>query len=455
MDTVDGVPTGTNDEGAQPPADARVHADARPAGRRHRGRRVIVLSTAVAATAAVGAAFGLAAGGAANATAASPSTASASIHAALGQNGSGYGYGSGGYGYGYGYGGGYGSGSGGSGSSSGSSGSSTLASATAAQEVGVVDITSQLTYDQAESAGTGLVLTSNGEILTNNHVVEGATSISVTVVSTGAQYTATVVGTDATDDIAVLRLGNASGLSTATLDTASDAAVGEAVTGVGNAGGTGGTPSASPGTITALDQTITTQAEQTAASETLNGLIETDADIQAGDSGGPLFNSADQVIGIDTAAEQGGATAGYAIPIETALTIAGQIESGRSSSTVTIGYPAFLGVEVDSASDAGAGSGYGSAFGGFGSGSSTGDSAGAATSGATIAGVIDGSPAAAAGLTAGDTITAVNGTAIDSASALTAALGAHAPGDSVSVTWTDASGASHTASVTLAQGPVA
>ncbi len=198
-----------------------------------------------------------------------------------------------------------------------------------------------------------------------------------------------------------------------------------------------------------------TQAEQTAASETLNGLIETDADIQAGDSGGPLFNSADQVIGIDTAAEQGGATAGYAIPIETALTIAGQIESGRSSSTVTIGYPAFLGVEVDSASDAGAGSGYGSAFGGFGSGSSTGDSAGAATSGATIAGVIDGSPAAAAGLTAGDTITAVNGTAIDSASALTAALGAHAPGDSVSVTWTDASGASHTASVTLAQGPVA
>lgn len=444
MDTVDGVPTGTNDEGAQPPAAAQ------PDRRRHRSRRAIVLSTAVAATAAVGAAFGLAAGGAANAAGASTSTASsASIHAVFGRSSSGYGYGSGGYGYGY------GSGSGGSGSSSGSSGSSALASATAAQEVGVVDITSQLTYDQAESAGTGLVLTSNGEILTNNHVVEGATSISVTVVSTGAQYTATVVGTDATDDIAVLQLGNASGLSTATLDTASDASVGEAVTGVGNAGGTGGTPSASPGTITALDQTITTQAEQTAASETLTGLIETDADIQAGDSGGPLFNSADQVIGIDTAAEQGGATAGYAIPIETALTIAGQIESGRSSSTVTIGYPAFLGVEVDSAAGASTGSGDGSAFGGFGSGSSTGDTTGAATSGATIAGVIDGSPAAAAGLTTGDTITAVNGTAIDSASALTAALGAHAPGDSVSVTWTDASGTSHTATVTLAQGPAA
>lgn len=418
MDTVDGAPTGTNEQGAVPAAGTAPHAP------RRRRRRAIMRSTAVAATAAIGAAFGLAASSSATATAASTSAASsASIHSALGRNSYGYGYGSGGYGYG-----GYGNGSSGSGSSSNSSGTSTLASATAAQEVGVVDITSQLTYAQAESAGTGLVLTSSGEILTNNHVVEGATSITVTVVATGAQYTAAVVGTDATDDIAVLQLSNASGLSTANLDTASNAAVGDAVTGVGNAGGTGGTPSASPGTITALDQTITTQAEQTAASETLNGLIQTDADIQAGDSGGPLFNSADQVIGIDTAAEQGGTTtAGYAIPIANALTIAGQIESGQGSSTVTIGYPAFLGVEVDSTT----------------------------SGGATLAGVVDGSPAASAGLTAGDTITAINGTAIDSASALTTALGAYAPGQSVSVTWTDASGASNSASVTLAQGPVA
>ena len=113
------------------------------------------------------------------------------------------------------------------------------------------------------------------------------------------------MGTDATDDIAVLQLSNASGLSTAHLDTSADVAVGDAVTGVGNAGGAGGTPSASPGTVTALDQTITTQGEQTAVSETLHGLIETDADIQAGDSGGPLFNSSDEVIGIDTAAAGG------------------------------------------------------------------------------------------------------------------------------------------------------
>ncbi|MEY9851561.1 S1-C subfamily serine protease [Leifsonia sp. EB41] len=350
MDEVEGVPPVAAENNAAPAAAAPAHA---PRGRR---RPLIVASTAVAATLAVGAAFGLGAlAYTAGSTSATASTASSSVHNTLSRNG----FGSGGYGYGYGSGssggyGGSGSGSSGSGSSS-STGSSALASATAAEEVGVVDITSQLTYAQAESAGTGLVLTSNGEILTNNHVVEDATSITVTVVATGAQYTATVVGTDATDDIAVLQLSNASGLSTANLDTSGDAAVGDTVTGVGNAGGTGGTPSASPGTVTALDQTITTQAEQTAVSETLNGLIQTDADIQAGDSGGPLFNSSDQVIGIDTAAAQGGATEGYAIPIQNALTIAGEITSGQASSTVTLGYPAFLGVEVASTDSAASG----------------------------------------------------------------------------------------------------
>ncbi|WP_434318287.1 S1C family serine protease [Leifsonia sp. P73] len=424
MDEVEGVPPVAAENGAaQPTAAAPTRAP------RRRRRPVIVVSTAVAATLAVGSAFGLGAltytAGSASTTA---STASSSVHNTLSRNG----FGAGGYSYGYGSGGSGGYGGSGSGSSS-SAGSSTLASATAAEEVGVVDITSQLTYAQAESAGTGLVLTSNGEILTNNHVVEGATSISVTVVATGAQYTAKVVGTDTTDDIAVLQLSNASGLSTANLDTSADVAVGDAVTGVGNAGGTGGTPSASPGSVTALDQTITTQAEQTAVSETLSGLIQTDADIQAGDSGGPLFNSADQVIGIDTAAAQGGATEGYAIPIQNALTIAGEITSGQASSTVTIGYPAFLGVEVAPSDSVAAGS----------------------VAGATISGVVSGGPAESAGLAAGDTITAVNGTTIDSAQALTTALAALHPGDSASVSWTDASGASHTAQVTLAQGPVA
>ncbi|NEN04352.1 trypsin-like serine protease [Diaminobutyricibacter tongyongensis] len=432
MDTTDGATGGTGiDQGnVQQPSAAHSGVS------RGRRRRVVVLSAALAATVVAGATAGVAANGFASrsAAAASTSSTSANIHNALGPGSYGYGgYGSGGYG---GYGGyasgGYGSG--GYGSSSGSTGSAALASATPAEEVGVVDITSELTYQQAESAGTGLVLTSDGEILTNNHVVAGATSISVTVVSTGATFTATVVGTDATDDIAVLHLSNASGLSTAHLDTSNSPAVGDAVTGVGNAGGTGGTPSASPGTVTALDQTITTQAEGSAASETLNGLIETDADIQAGDSGGPLFNSADQVIGIDTAAASGGATpAGYAIPIRSALAVAGEIVAGHASSTVTIGYPAFLGVEVGSSADGTA----------------------AATPGAAIAGVIDGSPAATAGLAAGDTITALNGTTIDSQQALTATLQTLAPGQRVSIAWTDQSGASQSAPITLASGPVA
>ena len=169
----------------------------------------------------------------------------------------------------------------------------------------------------------------------------------MTIVSSGQQYSATVVGTDATDDIAVLQLSGASNLDTANFADASQVAVGDAVTGVGNAGGDGGTSSASPGTVTALNQTITTQAESGAAAETLHGLIETNADIQAGDSGGPLYNAKNEVVGIDTAASAGGVTtSGYAIPIASALSIAQQIQNGQASENIVIGLPAFLGVQV-------------------------------------------------------------------------------------------------------------
>lgn len=336
-----------------------------------------------------------------------------------------------------------------SGAGTGGSDSTSPVAATATQQVGVVDVTSQLTYDNAEGMGTGMVVTPNGEILTNNHVVAGATSISVIVVSTGAIYTASVVGTDATDDIAVLQLSGASGLQTAAFDGSANVSVGSAVTAVGNAGGVGGTPSAATGTITALDQTITTQAEGSAASETLNGLIESSANIQAGDSGGPLYNASDSIIGMDTAAETGGsAVAGYSIPISTALSIAGQIEAGQASSQVTLGYPAFLGVEVMPSTGASA-SGDGNGFG---------DNAGMPGStvpGATIGGVIEGTAAANAGLAAGDTITGLNGTAITSASDLTSLLAGCAPGQSVTLTWVDASGATATATVTLGAGPAA
>ena len=316
-----------------------------------------------------------------------------------------------------------------------------LGTATSAQEVGVVVIDTVLAYEGAEAAGTGMVLTADGEILTNNHVIEGSTSVTVTIVSSGRQYSATVVGTDATDDIAVLQLSGASNLQTANFADESQVAIGDPVTGVGNAGGDGGTSSASPGTVTALNQTITTQAESGAAAETLHGLIETNADIRAGDSGGPLYNASDEVIGIDTAASAGGvSTSGYAIPIASALSIAQQIQNGQASENIVIGLPAFLGVQVSASPN----TGYGYSAGGF---------APVTAQGALITGVVSGAPAADAGITPGDTITGIDGAAIDDATGLTSALTGRRPGENVTVTWVDRSGAAESAAVTLAAGP--
>jgi S1-C subfamily serine protease len=288
--------------------------------------------------------------------------------------------------------------------------------------VGIVEIDTVLQYQGAQAAGTGMVLTSDGEILTNNHVVEGATSITVTISSTGATYAASVVGTDPTDDVAVLQLADASGLPTAHLSDAG-ATVGESVTGVGNAGGTG-TLTAAPGTVTALEQSITASDETGADSEQLSGLIETDAAIQAGDSGGPLYGEDGMVIGMDTAASTGGATQAYAIPIDDAEAIAAQIVAGVDDSTIHQGLPAFLGVSLQGTAG-----------------------------GATVAGVVSGAPAADAGITAGDVITSVDGSAIGSADDLSSALATLDPGDHVTVTWTGIDGSQQTTTVTLAAGP--
>jgi S1-C subfamily serine protease len=308
------------------------------------------------------------------------------------------------------------------GDTTGTATSSSTTTATSAQTVGIVTIDTVLGYQSAAAAGTGMILTSDGEVLTNNHVVDGATSIKVTVESTGATYTARVVGTDPTDDVAVLQLANASGLKTAKLAT-SAARVGESVTGVGNAGGTG-TLTAASGTITALDQDITASDDNGSNAEQLTGLIETDAEIQAGDSGGPLYGSSGTVIGMDTAASSGGQAEGYAIPIATATSIAARIESGADNATIHQGYPAFLGVATQ---DAG--------------------------SGATVAGVVPGGAADSAGISVGDVITALGGTTITSASDLSTAMAGHDPGDHVTVTWTTTAGTSESAPVTLATGP--
>jgi S1-C subfamily serine protease len=327
--------------------------------------------------------------------------------------------------------------------------------ATKTQSVGVVLIDTVLKYQGAEAAGTGLILTSNGEIVTNNHVVDGATSITVTVASTGKSYIASVVGTDPTKDVAVLQLSGASGLTPAPTDSSSKAAVADAVTAVGNANGTGSLSQAS-GTITALDQSITASGDDGSNPEALTGLIQTNADVVPGDSGGPLYDSAGDVIGIDTAASSGSTTvAGFAIPIATAVSIAHQIEAGTATAGITIGYPAFLGVEVQP-DGAATGAAQAPATGGV-QGPATGGVQGPATGitppvGAVIAGALAGTPAETLGLAAGDTITAVNGTAITSSTQLSTVLGGHNPGDTVTIGWTDAAGVAHSASVTLIAG---
>ena len=325
-------------------------------------------------------------------------------------------------------------------SSSGSGQKTTVPSGSPPAEIAahvdaaLVDIDTTLNYEQLEGAGTGMVLTSTGLILTNNHVVEGATSISVTDIGNGKTYSATVVGYDRSADVALLQLKNASGLTTVTL--ASGTSQNEQVVAIGNAGGKGGTPTYATGKVTALDQSITASDEATGASEQLTGLIETDANIVPGDSGGPLVNSSGQVVGMDTAAAQGfqfqsSGDQGYAIPIAKAESVAGAIATGTSSSTVHVGPTAFLGVEVTNAES----------------------SDGANAAGAQIASVVSNGPAADAGLQEGDTITSLGGNSVVSPEALTNAMLTEKPGDSVRVQYVDAEGNQQSATVQLGSGP--
>ncbi len=155
-------------------------------------------------------------------------------------------------------------------------------------------------------------------------------------------------------------------------------------------------------------------------------MIATDAPIQAGDSGGPLFNAKDQVVGINTAASTNGQAAGFAIPINKALSIAQQIRKGIETSAIHIGYPAFLGVSVKNSSGG---------------------------TGALIGDVVAGLPAAKAGIVGGDVITKVNNTKIGAAAELKTVLNKYQPGDEVTITYLDAAGTSHQVTITLIAGP--
>jgi S1-C subfamily serine protease len=308
----------------------------------------------------------------------------------------------------------------------GSSSQSVSDSVTSNVDPGLVDINTVLGVQGGEAAGTGMVVTSSGEVITNNHVIAGASKITATDVGNGNTYTARVVGYDYTRDIAVLQLEGASGLQTVSFGDPSTLKVGQSIATIGNAGGTGGTPSATGGQVVALDQSITAGDELGGGHERLEGLIELAGNLQPGDSGGPLVNRAGEVVGMDTAASQtfrleSSGNAGFAIPIDTVQAIAREIWQGHGSSTIHIGATAMLGVLVN----------------------------GEGEESVQVENVLSGSPAAGAGIIAGDVITSVDGTSIDSPTALIELMLRKHPGESAQVAWQTTAVATHTATVTL------
>jgi S1-C subfamily serine protease len=286
----------------------------------------------------------------------------------------------------------------------------------------IVDIDAKLGYQSAVGAGTGIVI-GPSTVLTNNHVVAGATDLTARSIGNGQTFPATVIGFDRSHDIAVLQLAGG-GLQPANIGNSDTVTVGEPIVSLGNAGGVGGTPSAVDGRIAALNQTVSASDALTGSTETLNGLIQVDAAIRPGDSGGPTVNSANQVIGLNTAATENyhlGRGQGFAIPINEAMAIARQIQGGGGSPTVHIGPTAFLGVGVNDANGG---------------------------AGAVVKQVIPTGPANGAGLAPGDVITSVNGQPVNSATALTNILDQHHPGENVTVGLEG-----RTINVTLGDGP--
>jgi S1-C subfamily serine protease len=282
---------------------------------------------------------------------------------------------------------------------------------------GVVVINTNLRLEDTVAAGTGMVLTSSGRIVTNNHVIAGATTIRVFVPNTTRRYAARVVGYDIADDVALLQLRGAKNLRTVTIGNSATLTVGANVTAVGNSGGIGRLMSVR-GRVIRLRKSVTVQNDS-GERYRLTGLIETNATLRPGDSGGPLLDSAGRVVGIDTAASAFGHRA-YAIPIATATRVTKQIVTGKASSRVHIGATAFLGVQVQ---------------------------------GTTVADVVPGSPAEAAGLKPGDVLISIGGKPVTGAAGVTSAVLAHKPGQVVTVVYTDETGTRRTARVRLATGP--
>jgi S1-C subfamily serine protease len=302
--------------------------------------------------------------------------------------------------------------------------SSADASVTADQSKGIVLINA--IAGSSQSAGTGMVLSSDGKVLTNYHVVAGTEQVTVVVVDTNTSYDAKVLGFDATNDVALLQLQNASGLQTITIDNDSVSA-GDTVSVVGNANGNSVLIRAD-GQVTATDQSLTVSSDSPwGAEENLEGLIEANANAVPGDSGGPMFDSEAEVLGITTAGSERESIT-YAIPIAKALNIVSVIEAGQDSGTVRVGPAGFLGISVSAAR------GH--------------------RTGRMIETVSEGGPADLAGITAGSTLISVGDEEIRGDTNVANVVRALEPGTQVEVTWYDPYGDLKSATVTLGESTV-
>jgi putative serine protease PepD len=269
---------------------------------------------------------------------------------------------------------------------------------------------------KAQAQGSGFVYDAAGHVVTNYHVVDGASSISVTFAD-GSKYKATVVGSDPSTDLAVLKVDAPSGkLHPLSLGDSGALAVGDGVVAIGSPFGLEETVTS--GIVSALGRTINSTNRFS-----IPGVIQTDAAINHGNSGGPLLNLAGQVIGVTTQIESesgGNDGVGFAVPSNTIRSVVSKLVSGKKVEH------AYLGVYVG---DATSGNG-----------------------GARIQSVRDGSPAADAGLRAGDVVTGLGGRKITSANDLTSAVSGKQPGDKVSLTYVR-NGSTKTAQVTLGNRP--
>jgi S1-C subfamily serine protease len=351
---------------------------------------------------------------------------------------------------------------------------------------GIVVINSKLqdNPDATGAEGTGMIISSDGLVLTNNHVINATNGLTATVVTTGRTYHARYLGYDKTSDVAVIQLERASGLTPVPLGNSSAVDTGDDVVAMGNAGGTGHITTKT-GAITGLNEAITASDNGSGeAAEHLKGMLQTSADLIPGDSGGPLSSTAGKVIGMDTATLGQTTTSqqdvGYAIPINKAMSIARRIIAGQAGSGVKIGSTGFVGVLVPpgphggrstetspqvqlrqlerSEEQQGAGQGGGlspapASCVPYAAEAGIPRHVAPTSSGALVLGALCQSPAAAAGLAAGDVITGAAGHRVSSPASLTVVLSQVPSGQRITITWVTPSGRTLSRPLTLAQAP--